>query len=375
MKCPDTGTWQAYLDGEVTEQERLLLHEHSQNCQQCTAALNELNHLESWSNSRLSTYGAATDRMAAAQTSLSTDETKNNKAGTNLKGAIWMRRGLRKWAAVAASIVMLTTALTITPVQQAVANFLSIFRVQQIEVVQLNPGDMQQMANAIESKVGEVDLQQFGKVEIKQKPEQKRLPLDNISSEVPFDFKLPAFTPAGFMPEQAASIITGGKSEFQFNVEQVNSLLKSLGSSTLLPESLEGKTFSISTPAIVQVKYLAPDGQRSFSYSQFESPEIIAPSGVDPNALRAALLDLPILPDDLRTQLAGIEDWQHTLILPSVQGTEELMINGKKAIFARSNGDLTSLLWLDDGVIYQLRGSLDRAEALEIANSLYNSNQ
>ncbi|MTI86189.1 MAG: DUF4367 domain-containing protein [Firmicutes bacterium] len=374
MKCPDTGTWQAYLDGELTKEERISLQEHSQNCPECTDTLDELSNLERWSTASLTAYRSATDKMPVEHTTVQKANTENNKIKVKSKGATWMKKGFKRWAAVAASITLLTAALTMTPVQQAVANFLSIFRVQQIEVIQLNPDDMRQMANDIQSKVGEVDLQQFGKVDIEQKPEQQRIPLDEMAAKVPFEFKQPAVIPDGFMPEQLASLISEGKSEFQLNVEQVNSLLKSLGSPTLLPASLDGKAFSVSTPAIAQVRYVHQDGKESFSYSQFESPEIIAPSGVDANALRAALLDLPILPDDLRTQLASIEDWQHTMVLPSAQESEEIKINGNKAILSMGTSDYTNLIWIDGDVIYQMSGNLDRDNILQIANSLYQSN-
>jgi len=146
-------------------------------------------------------------------------------------------------------------------------------------------------------------------------------------------------------------------------------MLKGLGSGTMLPESLKGKAFSIHMPPGVSMAYVQKDGRKGFSLSQFGTPEVNVPAGVDAKALRAALLDLPILPDDLRTQLANIEDWQHTMVVPESQGVEKVNINGTEAVFIQ-NKHFSNLFWVANGVLYQITGLQDRDTAVQIAASL-----
>ena len=282
-----------------------------------------------------------------------------------------MSKRIKKWVAVAASVTVLTGLLAFSPVQQAVADFLSIFRVQKFQMVQINSDDLEQMARAIETKVGEVDLQQFGKMEVSKKQEHMKLPLAKAQSQLPFQLKQPSYLPTGLLLADKVSLHSEGQAEFQLNVKQANSLLKGLGAQTFLPESLEGKDFSVHVPAGVRMDYVNGEGNSAFTLSQFSSPELTVPDGVDPRDLRSALLDLPILPSDFRRQLASIEDWQNTMIIPDTgEGNiEKITIGSKEAIFGENNG-MSNLMWIDQGVIYQLYGHLQREEAVKIVESL-----
>jgi len=68
------------------------------------------------------------------------------------------------------------------------------------------------------------------------------------------------------------------------------------------------------------------------------------------------LLALPILPDDLRTQLASIKDWQNTLVLPEDEGSEKIDLGGTTAIFNQSKHGYSNLIWVDQGILYGLNG-------------------
>ena len=374
MNCPDTGTWQAYLDGEIPEQERGQFLEHAQKCPRCAKTLAELSQLEDWTGQHLMKYGSALDEMMPKQ-----DEHKRFQLShvEGMKkvdnGGQSMTRKFKKWAMVAASLLVLAGSLTFAPVQEAVADFLSVFRVQKMQMIKVSPDEMQQMARAIETKAGEIDLKQFGKVEVIKKPEQVEMAPADIQNQLSFKVKQPSFIPEGYSLSEKAKVQQDGKAEFRLEVDQANALLKALGSATLLPESLQGKAFSIHVPAGVQLQYLQNDGQRGFTLNQFATPEVVVPSGVDPEDLRAALLDLPILPDDLRNQLASIDDWQNTMIVPDAgqDGMEKMTVNGQDAIYAQNNQGLGYLMWVDNGVIYQLNGFLDSENAVKVAQSLY----
>lgn len=372
MICPDKGTWQAYLDNEVTEDERCLLTEHAKECPQCFVVIKELSELDQWCAAHLNKYQKTIEENVPPQIYKDIRPVSVNKTNENqrVKGVFWMSNKFKKWTAVAASAVILTGALTFTPLKDAVADFLSVFRVQKIQTIKVSPDEMEQMAKAVESKLGEVDLEQFGKMEVVKKYEDVNVTFDQAQSKVPFKIKQPDYIPFGYTMEEKVRLQTDGKAEFKLNVDQVNSLLKGLGAKTLLPTTLEGKAFGIKMPAGVYTHFTKEEGNW-IRLSQIDTPEVIVPAGVDPADLRSALLDLPILPDDFRRQIASIEDWQNTLILPDngKDKIEKINIGGNEAIFTQDN-QFGTLLWVDNGEILQITGSLDREEIIKIAQSL-----
>lgn len=368
MTCPDKGTWQAYLDDEVSATEKDQLKEHAASCPECATMLAEMSELADWSAKHLAIYQTAIDQVVRPTVG---DPGQKNSMNSELKGGFRVKRGIKKWTAVAASVAVLAGALTFAPVQQAVADFLSVFRVQQVQTIKIDPNEMEQMARSIQSQVGEVDLQQFGKVEVTKQPKEVNVSLAQIQGQVPFKFKKPTFVPANYTLVDPVAVHQDGDASFRLNVEKSNALLKSLGAKTLLPDSLQGKAFNIHMPAGVQLQFRQQNGQRGFTISQFASPEVTVPSGVDPQALRSALLDLPILPEDLRSQLASIEDWQHTMVIPETEGVEKINVAGHEAFFSQPKGsDHSTMFWVDNGVIYQLQGPIDRATAIKVAESL-----
>lgn len=369
MRCPDKGSWQAYLDDEVHSFEKKEYAEHMAHCKQCQETLEELSELEVWSGKCLTNYQKALNMELTKQA----PQQRKIQANKKKTGGYWMTSKLKRWTAVAASVLVMTGMLSFSPVQEALADFLSIFRVQKIETVKLSPAEMEQMAQAIETKVGPVDLKQFGKMEVVEKPSQVNTTLAKAQAELPFAVKQPTYLPEGFSQTEKAFLSKKGKAELQLNVVQVNNLLKSLGSKTLLPETLEGKDFSIAVPAGVSLNFNKEADQNGFMLTQFATPEVVVPAGVDARDLRAALLDLPILPDDFRKQLASIEDWQNTMIVPDTGEGQmlKLSIAGNEAIFTENANGYSNLVWVDNGVIFNINGRLAQEEAVKVAQSLY----
>lgn len=388
MECLDQGGWQSFLDGELSAGESAGLKEHLDHCPACRTVVEGLTQLNQWSDSHLEIY------HSALETVLTSTDAKNIIYDPKLapikqkfKGGLFMNNKLKKWIGAAVAGLLLVGTLTLPPVRQGAADILSLFRVQKIQAVQITPDQLKQMAQAIQSKAGHIDLKQFGQVQIAQQPVEKKLTLAEAKTLLPFTLKQPTFLPSGTAVPEKVSVLQAGKAQFNLNVDQVNALLKSLGSTTLLPETLKGKQFTINIPSGVQMAFNQKDnnstgrgfmggvqvrsaGKNEFSISQFASPEVIVPSGVDPAVLRAALLDLPILPSDLRNQLASIQDWKNTMVIPTSgnQG-ETVNINGNQGVFSNNN-NYSTLIWVDQGVIYQIGGNLDRETALNIAKSL-----
>ena len=73
------------------------------------------------------------------------------------------------------------------------------------------------------------------------------------------------------------------------------------------------------------------------------------PEGVDLEQVRQAKLDLPMLPDAIRSKLAGIGDWRQPLPIPAnADQARSLIILGQEAVLS-ANDHGRSLIWLQDG--------------------------
>ena len=113
-------------------------------------------------------------------------------------------------------------------------------------------------------------------------------------------------------------------------------------------------------------------------------PELVVPDGVDAAQLRDVLVNLPFLPENVRTQLAAVKDWQSTLIIPSVDGTaHDITIDGTPAVLVSPKSaardlrakmgplpDSATVIWNQDGVIRAVGGAIDEETATSMAKSM-----
>ncbi|PIY40441.1 DUF4367 domain-containing protein, partial [Candidatus Aquicultor secundus] len=174
----------------------------------------------------------------------------------------------------------------------------------------------------------------------------------------------------------------GTSTSLTLDVEKANGIIKSFGGKSLLPAGLDGKKFTMTTSAAIMANY-PRENATPITIVQSKSPEFVFPAGVDPNVVRDVLLSLPILPDGIRQQLEKINDWQHTLPIPAVEGytkTEQVKVNGADGVFMttdkvrnkRINGNnANTLIWQNNGIVYGISGeNMGLAQAQAIAASM-----
>lgn len=277
-------------------------------------------------------------------------------------------------AAVCAAAIILSCAfsLSFAPVRSAAAQFLSIFRVNKVETVKLTPADLSKLQQAMREG-GKVTLADLGEVQYTKKSSSGTISAEEAKKSVDFNFRLPAYLPEGFALREIDRT-AGGTAGFTLDTKKTNQVLKTLGGSTFLPDALNGNTFTLTLPVVLSAEYSGPG---HLTVSQARSPELAAPGDTSVNAIRDALLSLPILPANLKNQLASINDWQHTFLVPDVNGSaREVSVDGSQGVFVSPPSGLeianqtSALVWQKDGVVYAISGNLPLAQALEIANSL-----
>lgn len=170
--------------------------------------------------------------------------------------------------------------------------------------------------------------------------------------------------------------MSGSTLNFTLDTQKTNDILKSFGATTLLPDTLNGKTFTAKIPVVISATY---DGPENLTITQTRSPQLTAPSDTDINTIRDAILALPFLPDDLSRQLAAINDWQHTFVVPNLNGsTQTIKVAGASGVFIAAPQESqmpkhavsNALIWQKGGVIYAITGNLTLEQSLIVANSM-----
>lgn len=375
MRCYDTGTLQAFLDGEFNESYRRQLAKHLLSCDVCSATVESLRENQAFSNARLNGYYHALT-SDSVDTGLAWNKFSKGKLlkKTHLgKGVFKMVGRYRSVAAAAVVVLAVAVSFSFGSVRTAASELLSVFRVEKVETVSITPDDMANIERSIREGAGQVDIDNFGKLEFNGKTEPTRVTQSEASENLDFQLKLPAVLPDGF---QVREFNKSGSGTMNLTLDTVktNEVLKSLGSSKLLPDDLNGRMFTVTFPATVQVLYTGLNDSRIIVL-QGRSPELLAP-GSDVAAIREALLSLPFLPESLRRQLAAVDDWQHTILVPDVGGSsQEVIVAGQQGVFVtpgssenhNERGNCNSLVWQKDGVVYVISGNLNLEQAQQMA--------
>lgn len=379
MRCYDAGTLQAFLDGEVSGNERKKLEEHLLACDTCSAIVERLKENQDFANAKLSGYyhvlSSGSVDTGLAWSRFSRGKFKEQTTSQHRKGVLNMAR--YRFAAVAAVVVIATaTVFSFGSVRSAASELLSIFRVEKVQTISITPEDMAGIERGIREGAGQVDIENFGKLEFSGKIESFRVTQAEAVQDLDFQLRLPSVVPEGF-ELQEFNKTTGGTMNLILDTTRTNEVLKSLGSSNLLPDELNGRMFTVKFPVIVQASYNEGDGNR-IMVMQGRSPELLAP-GSDVAAIRDALLALPFLPENLRNQLAAVNDWQHTILVPDIDGSsQEVSVAGQQGVFVtpgangnhHGRGQINSLIWQENGVVYAISGNFNLEQAQQMAASM-----
>jgi anti-sigma factor RsiW len=376
VSCYDPGDLQAYLDGELDCVVKAELEKHLLHCGKCCRALEQIRENQSFASTRLAGYMQA---LASAEFDTSQAWRRFNKKRLSTeKGSPLIKKGvlsmLAKYrAAATAAVIMLALAVTFSfgSVRSAASDLLTIFRVEKVRTINLTTSDLSQIERAFREGAGKVDIDNFGKLEFSGGNESGKVTLEEARGAVDFELMLPDALPGDYQLQEVHKY-SAGHMEFTLDTSKTNQVLQSLGSEKLLPEELNGRAFAVESPVQISAAYTDPGNQNVYIW-QGRSPELIAP-GSDVNAIRDALLALPFLPENLRAQLASINDWEHTFLIPNVGGSsQEVVVNGVPGVFIGQNGSekqTSCLIWQKAGVVYAVSGRVDPGQALQFAAAL-----
>lgn len=388
--CYSEGSLQALLDGQVTRDEKRRMEEHLQTCQACRETLKRLQEAQEFASGTLGAYLDAGEDNTAGEPAkdaawgrvsarLSLDDSPLEQ-----RDAWWMEvmrvfKRSRALTAAAATVMALAIALSFGPVRATASRFLSIFRVSRFETVNVSPADLNRVEQALRDGSGSVDVGNLGKLEVHSNGRSGMISVEQAKQAVDFQVRLPSAGPNGY-ELQGVSSQAGGTVSLTLDVNKANQALKSIGATTMLPADLDGQTFSVRMPVVIDAQYgSASSTSDAIHFLQARSPELDVPGNSTPNAVKDAVLSLPFVPDSVKKQVASIGDWQHTFLVPNIQGsTQEVTVDGSQGVYMTAPAQLqgqmpdvkNALVWEKNGVVYAIMGTFGLNTGLAMANSM-----
>ncbi|WP_035436082.1 anti-sigma factor family protein [Bacillus sp. UNC322MFChir4.1] len=390
MKCQDIGFIQAYLDGELNRDERKQYIQHLDQCKSCQQKLEEMSKLNQWGqvvlDDEFTNVGQDVDidvdrAWNTFEQNIQNHKTEKTNSEEIKKKGRWenMKKSSKRWITAAAAAAVVCVSLTVPEVRAGASNLLSIFRVKDVQLVQLTDSDLREIEGWIsKTEEGEKSIKGIGKIGIKDNGSKKDAHFQSDQQAREAGYAVPK-VPNGYRVTNV-DVNPSFIMQFELDTEKANKLLKQLQSNTQFESALNGKQFSVTVPESVRTQ-IEIEGNRAssgFSYNVIDAPKISVPEGVDVAKLQKTVLELPIIPGNVKTQLAGIQDWTHTLPIPYVAKdakTSETKVQGVKAVLYSAEYE-NVLIWEKDGkmhMIEQHKGQgkdMDANDLMKLANEL-----
>lgn len=382
-RCPPAGALRAYLDHELTDVELSTVEAHLAGCRPCVTQLQTLQAGSALVYEALGRVQAPEPATRAAWHRFEARRQARQSHPLNRRLAtMWQTLRYRHWRVALASLVLvaaLVAVMAIDPVRTAAAQFLGIFRVQRIAVIQFDPSKMDSLQSFQE--------QIFSKPQVTPSKAADVSGPDAADRAAGFKVLMPDKLEAIAGPRTKFAVEGAYTASTTVNLAAARALLQSAGLSTdAIPAGKDSLPLTARIPAVVTMRY--GSGATAVTIVQAPSPEVDVPDGLDTKALGKAGLQLMGLPAGQAADLSNSIDWATTLVVPvpqnaatvqqvNVRGTTGYLLTEQKSApsSARSEkgGDQASgptLVWETNGMLYAIQGNFSLQALVGIANSL-----
>lgn len=274
----------------------------------------------------------------------------------------------RTLAAVAIAAVLVVGMV----VSGAAANLLTIFEPKQVTAVPVAPSELQSLQ-------GLPDLSAYGTVKVTTQPVlQSVADVQAAASQTHLQVLQPSHVPASVTGPSAFAVISQGSGSFTFSAAKAQAAAQRDGKALPpMPANIDGSTLYLTIgPAVVESFGVSGQGGQlpSLVVVQARVPKVQS-TGVSVAELRNYLLAQPGISPTLAAQIRAIGDPSQTLPIPipanlatshpvGVQGVQGLAIGD-------SSGLGSAVIWVKDGLVYAVGGTLTESQVLQVANSLH----
>jgi hypothetical protein len=358
MRHPSDGTLRRLLDepAGVADVDRA----HISACPMCRSALASAREDAAFAATALDVEGvsdvdAGWHRLSRAVTG----EGRRRVAAAAPSGR-WSAALRRPVVAVVAALALLTGGTA-----AAAANWLQIFRTEQIAPVTAPEADLVTLP----------ELSDFGELQVIEEIDVRSV-ADATEAEEVTGLSVPRVgeLPRGVTGEPTYRVVGPVSAVFTFSAEKAARFSAAAGATLPPPPpGLDGSQYRLAAgpglaavwsegrpvPALVVARVVAPT-----AYS----------AGVPFETARDYLLSLPVLPPEVASQLRSFSADGTTL--PLFMPVEEMTsstadVNGVPAtVFTSRDGVVAGAVWVDDGLVTAVAGSLSADEVLSVARAL-----
>lgn len=384
----------SHLDHELSDEETASTSDHLRQCATCSDQLESLKQNAERVRSLLS--AAAPDNVPDPQTALKRFEAQKLSAPRGFPERLISPRMRPAFVALGA-VALVVVALNLKPVRVWATEFLSMFRIQQIAVVQIDPTNLKQLQGDLFNSEMSTRMEKMLSDTVHVVKHGEPVEADSISDAVRaagFGIRLPSsLSNPQFHVQPAADI------SFSVDVQRMQSILDDIGRSDVrLPEEIDGQMVYLNISASVLSTYgncpkrtemeNAQEDRRQehINYpdckvlAQLPSPTVVAPPELNVPELAKTMLQLLGMSPEQAKKFSEQIDWASTLVIPMpVDGRmqfEEVEVDGVKGTLFTSHEygpkmpAAYNLMWVRDGILYALMGQGNSQDAVTIANSM-----
>ena len=275
-----------------------------------------------------------------------------------------LRSGRWRTAVRRPAVAALSAAVLVTGAGVAAANdWLPIFRTEQIAAVEFDPADL----------VAVPDLTAYGDLEVASAPEPETVP-DAATAEQRTGLDVPEVgdLPTGVTGEPAHEVL--GQVSATFTFDPAKAAQATDGELPPPPAGLAGSRFRIDAGPGVAAIWTQESGVPSLVVARAQAPTVFS-DGVPFEAARDYLLSLPGLPAELADQLRAVSADGSTLPVPVPSDLADSepadVVGGVPAtVVTARNGLFAGVVWVEDGIVTVVGGTVSAEEALDVARGL-----
>jgi hypothetical protein len=359
MRHPTEGVLRRLLDepAGVSDSDR----QHVAGCAQCLAELAAMRKDADLVDAALATettdldLPAAWRRLAAALPGSGPDHAPASAGSGRTRGLL-----RRPVVAVLAFAVVLAGAGT-----AAASDWLQIFKTEQVAPVSIRTSDL----------IALPDLSAYGELAVTGDPNVHEVP-DAAAAEAESGLDVPEVTalPRGVSGESVYQVGGEVTATFTFSAERAARAAADAGETLPPPPpGIDGSQVRlVAGPGVAQV-WSSSAGVPALLVGRAVAPSAFS-SGVPFETVRDYLLSLPGLPDDVAAQLRTFTADGSTLPLPVPSDridTTSAQVHGNAAtVLASRDKSMAAVVWVDDGTVNVVAGSLDTDEVLAVARGL-----
>jgi hypothetical protein len=247
----------------------------------------------------------------------------------------------------------------------AAADWLQIFRTEEVAAIRITQADLVKLP----------DLSSYGELDLLEVPDVREV--DDVAAaaaDTRLDVPEVGALPRGVTGTPVIQVGDRVVGEFTFSTRQAKAVAADSGEALPPPPAgLDGSRFRLSAgpglamiwgssrriPAMIVARAVAPTA---------------ASSGIPFATARDYLLSLPTLPEDVAEQLRRFSADGETLPLPvnaDELDTSRAEVGGAPAtVLSMRDGTMAGVVWVRDGVVNAVAGSLSEEEVLGVARGL-----